>query len=271
MPSPPPLDPSEFMLIQQARHPGLMSSQEPMRGIPTPEIMSPRYGSPESSHRGTIMRAHAKSFRMFGQPPVPTSTPFVSRQAPAPTATGEVRVAPINVRVCPNFLAGRCEKGSRCPFLHEIPAPPANGFTSKGSMDTMATQSTLGSYGQRILEQREGVNADDFEDEQKVFLGGLPRGLAVGRLIMEMERQGFDVLNIPSINERGFAREVVLESVAKAKALIKKGRVLVKGKKVDVRKYTPVEEEPHRGTVFFNQPGEGLAYPVEDEDGFISI
>lgn len=77
----------------------------------------------------------------------------------------------------------------------------------------------------------------DIEDGQKVFLGGLPRGLTPERLIIEIERQGFDVLNKPVIHARGYARCVVMESVARAKALIKKGKILIAGKKVDVRAF----------------------------------
>merc|ERR1711964_770554 len=49
--------------------------------------------------------------------------------------------------------------------------------------------------------------------------------------------QGFEVQNRPQIHARGFTPKVLMESVAKAKALVKKGSILICGKKVDVRRY----------------------------------
>merc|ERR1711964_317231 len=89
------------------------------------------------------------------------------------------------------------------------------------------------------ISHRAGENNDHdhYEDEQKVFLGGLPQNITPEKLIIEVERQGFDVLNIPVVHKRGFCKCVVLESSARAIALVKKGCILLAGKKVDVRKF----------------------------------
>lgn len=96
------------------------------------------------------------------------------------------------------------------------------------------------SFNARIVEEayeehiQEGQTVDHM---QKVFLGGLPQGITAVKLIIEIQRQGYDVLNEPIIHSRGYCKEIVLESVARAKALVKKGKILIAGKKVDVRAF----------------------------------
>jgi len=75
-------------------------------------------------------------------------------------------------------------------------------------------------------------------DEQKVFIGGIPSDCSSRQLIEAIEKVGFKVLNIPKCHPAGFAPKVCLESVEKAKALLKIARIDVGGVTADVRKFT---------------------------------
>jgi len=76
--------------------------------------------------------------------------------------------------------------------------------------------------------------ADD--DDQKIFLGGLPLGIKERTLRHEMAAQGYKVLRRPKIL-RGFAPEVMMKSVEQAKELVDKGILNIKGFEVEVRPF----------------------------------
>jgi len=74
------------------------------------------------------------------------------------------------------------------------------------------------------------------EDEQKIFLGGLPIGLTERTLRLELAAQGYKVLKRPKIL-RGFAPEVCLRTAEQAKELVMRGMIFINGVEVEVRPY----------------------------------
>lgn len=103
-------------------------------------------------------------------------------------------------RLCRHFLKGHCKRGKNCDFLHD-----ASIFC---------------------------------EDQQKVFLGGLPSHITKATLQVRLAEQGFEVINSPKVL-RGFTPQVCLASVEQAQQLVKKGRISIDGTDVDVRPYRP--------------------------------
>lgn len=103
-------------------------------------------------------------------------------------------------RLCRHFLKGHCKRGKGCDFLHD-----ASIFC---------------------------------EDQQKVFLGGLPAHITKATLRGRLAEQGYEVINSPKVL-RGFTPQVCLASVDQAQMLIKKGRITIDGTEVDVRPYRP--------------------------------
>eukprot|EP00495_Collosphaeridae_sp_1-RS-2012_P006593 TRINITY_DN61_c0_g1_i5.p1 TRINITY_DN61_c0_g1~~TRINITY_DN61_c0_g1_i5.p1 ORF type:complete len:349 (+),score=57.78 TRINITY_DN61_c0_g1_i5:72-1118(+) len=103
-------------------------------------------------------------------------------------------------RLCRHFLKGHCKRGKTCDFLHD-----ASIFC---------------------------------EEEQKIFLGGLPAHITKATLRLRMAEQGFEVINSPKVL-RGFTPQVCLASVDQAQKLIKLGRITIDGTEVDVRPYRP--------------------------------
>jgi len=103
-------------------------------------------------------------------------------------------------KLCKHFLMGCCPHGDRCTYTHDI----------------------------AVMKP----------DEQKVFIGGIPSNCSSRQLIDAIEKVGFKVLNIPKCHPAGFAPKVCLESVEKAKALLKIARIDVGGVTADVRKFT---------------------------------
>jgi len=103
-------------------------------------------------------------------------------------------------RLCRHFLKGHCKRGKTCDFLHD-----ASIFC---------------------------------EDEQKVFLGGLPAHITKTTLRTRLAEKGFEVINSPKVL-RGFTPQVCLASVDQAQKLIKMGRISIDGTEVDVRPYRP--------------------------------
>merc|ERR1719387_1936260 len=102
-------------------------------------------------------------------------------------------------KICRHYLRGHCKRGDDCNFLHD-----PSVFKP---------------------------------DAQKVFLGGLPKGITTETLIQELRKQGQEVLNLPKIHPRGFTPKCLLGSPEAARALVKKGKIKICGKKVDVRRY----------------------------------
>lgn len=76
------------------------------------------------------------------------------------------------------------------------------------------------------------------KDEQKVFLGGLPKHITETTLQAKLAEQGYDVVNTPKVF-RGFTPQVCLASVEQAQLLISQGRITIDGAEVDVRSYRP--------------------------------
>jgi hypothetical protein len=74
-------------------------------------------------------------------------------------------------------------------------------------------------------------------DEQKVFIGGIPRTCTSRMLVAAVNALGFKVLNIPKCNSSGFAPKVCMESVEHAKAFLKVARIEVGGNIADVRRF----------------------------------
>jgi len=74
------------------------------------------------------------------------------------------------------------------------------------------------------------------DDDQKIFLGGLPIGLTERTLRQELAAQGYKVLKRPKIL-RGFAPEVCLKTAAQAKELVMRGMIFIHGVEVEVRPY----------------------------------
>jgi len=100
--------------------------------------------------------------------------------------------------MCRHFLAGKCER-TDCEFAHDVSA-----FKP---------------------------------DEQKCFMAGLPGRTSTKKLIAELGRLGYKVINEPVVHSRGFAPKVTLDSVEKCQELINLGKIKICGKNVTVRKY----------------------------------
>merc|ERR1711964_141276 len=102
-------------------------------------------------------------------------------------------------RLCRHFLLGECPHGDKCTYTHDISVMKPN--------------------------------------EQKVFIGGIPSACTSRQLIDAVAKLGYKVINIPKCHPSGFAPKVCLESVEKAKELLKIARIEVEGHTADVRKY----------------------------------
>jgi len=74
------------------------------------------------------------------------------------------------------------------------------------------------------------------DDDQRVFLGGLPSGMTEKLLRQHLSKQGYTVLKRPKILH-GFAPEVWMRTVEQAKDLIERGVITIDGMEVEVRPY----------------------------------
>jgi len=74
------------------------------------------------------------------------------------------------------------------------------------------------------------------DDDQRVFLGGLPIGMTERMLRQHLAAQGYKVLKRPKILH-GFAPEVWMRTVEQAKDLIERGVINIDGMEVEVRPY----------------------------------
>jgi len=74
------------------------------------------------------------------------------------------------------------------------------------------------------------------DDDQRVFLGGLPIGMTERLLRQHLSAQGYKVLKRPKILH-GFAPEVWMRTVEEAKDLIERGVITIDGMEVEVRPY----------------------------------
>lgn len=73
-------------------------------------------------------------------------------------------------------------------------------------------------------------------DEQRVFLGGLPIGITERMIRQYLAAMGYKVLKRPKILH-GFAPDVWMKTVDQAKDLIEKGKIMIEGLEVEVRPY----------------------------------
>jgi len=95
-------------------------------------------------------------------------------------------------------------------------------------------ESSLNPVSKTKVEKKEIVLTND--DEQRVFLGGLPIGMTERMLRNQLGAQGYKVLKRPKILH-GFAPEVWMKTVEQAQDLISKGTILIDGLQVEVRPY----------------------------------
>jgi len=102
------------------------------------------------------------------------------------------------VSACRHFTRGWCRQGDACSFQHSV----------DGSIP----------------------------DSQKVFLGGLPHSLTPAKLLWELKQKGYMVVNKPKIF-RGFSPQVCLSTTAEAMKMLREGKIMICGSKVDVRPY----------------------------------
>jgi len=106
---------------------------------------------------------------------------------------------PGRCKLCRHYLRGECTLGNDCTFLHDI----------------------------SVLKP----------DEQKVFIGGIPRNCPPDLVVSSLLEQGFKAINIPKCHPCGFAPKVCIDSVANAKKLLKMARIRIGDKIADVRRF----------------------------------
>jgi len=100
--------------------------------------------------------------------------------------------------VCRHFAAGYCRRGDNCDFTHDI--------------------------------------MNSHPDTQKVFLGGLPRSITSRKLVWELKKQGYRVINTPKVLRR-YSPQVCLGSIEETELMLQKGTIIIDGCTVDVRPY----------------------------------
>jgi len=100
--------------------------------------------------------------------------------------------------LCRHFAEGYCRRGETCDFQH-------NSLNSR-------------------------------PNSQKVFLGGLPDSMTSHKLVRELKKQGYRVINKPKIIRR-FSPQVCLESVDEAQKMLLRRTLTIEGCNVDVRPY----------------------------------
>jgi len=108
------------------------------------------------------------------------------------------------VASCRHFAKGWCRQGKACSFVHCL--------------------------------------KDSHPDSQKVFLGGLPHSITPTKLVKELVEQGYHVINKPKIF-RGFSPQICLVSPEEAMKMLKEGKVMICGSKVEVRPYKAITKK----------------------------
>jgi len=126
-------------------------------------------------------------------------TPAVAEDFENMTNQEKIAAEPGRCKLCKHYLMGTCPAGDECTLLH----------------DTSVKMS----------------------DEQKVFIGGIPRNCASRTLIRALKKIGFEPINIPKCHPMGFAPKVCFKDVATAKKLLKMARMEVENVTVDVRRF----------------------------------
>jgi len=109
-------------------------------------------------------------------------------------------------RLCRHFLKGYCLRGESCDFLHDL--------------------------------------SIFWQDEQKVFLGGLPLDMTPASLKNCLEDKGMTILNKPRAL-RGYSPEVCLGSVEEAQKLICVGYINIGDHRVTVRPFQDKDKLRH--------------------------
>jgi len=105
---------------------------------------------------------------------------------------------------CRHFAKGWCRQGDACSFQHCV--------------------------------------KDSYPTGQKVFLGGLPQFITSSKLVEELGKQGYEVVNEPKIF-RGFSPQVCLATNAGAMKLLKERKITICGCKVEIRPYKAVTKK----------------------------
>merc|ERR1712096_272995 len=72
---------------------------------------------------------------------------------------------------------------------------------------------------------------------QKVFIGGIPRNCTPEQLVEALNKAGYKTINTPKCHPCGFAPKVCLETVEKARELLKQARIKIGDKLADVRRF----------------------------------
>jgi len=105
---------------------------------------------------------------------------------------------------CRHFAKGWCREGDACSFQHSV--------------------------------------KDSYPESIKVFLGGLPHSMTSSKLVEELGKQGYELVNEPKIFRR-FSPQVCLATSAGAMEILKEGKITICGFKVDVRPFKEVTKK----------------------------
>jgi len=136
-----------------------------------------------------------------------------------PKSTNSTRKVPKSTKkeelaVCRHFAKGWCRKGDACSFQHSV--------------------------------------KDSYPDSIKVFLGGLPCFMTSSKLVEELGKLGYKVVNVPKIF-RGFSPQVCLAPSAEAMEILKEGKITICGCEIDVRPYKAVTKKEQNRQLKINK------------------
>jgi len=130
-------------------------------------------------------------------------------------------------RVLPNTNS-RKNRSEKHPHIHM--------YMKERSIQTIKAAKE-GSHKLRLKEKTNKIRAKSTnDDEQRVFLGGLPIGMTERMLRQHLAAEGYKVLKRPKILD-GFAPEVLMKTVDQAKDLIERGVIIIDAHEVEVRPY----------------------------------
>jgi len=130
----------------------------------------------------------------------------------------------------PTVVAHQLKRKNKEKYSHEHKDGDVRSTAILGAEKT--THVSLVSKKKNKNKQLKPTNNDD----QRVFLGGLPVGMTERMLRQHLAAQGYKVLKRPKILH-GFAPEVWMRTVDQAKDLIERGVVTIGGMEVEVRPY----------------------------------
>jgi len=96
-------------------------------------------------------------------------------------------------------------------------------------------------------------NRQDYNSEtQKVFLGGLPRLITSQKLVWELKKKGYKVINKPKVFPR-YSPEVCLGSAEEAQLMLQKKTIIIDGCTVDVRPFKTFKQKKMDSQLEVNQ------------------